>query len=416
MKKRHSFAKGVVTGVLSTTCVFLLLAAVGLFVLQGSISIGTAGVSNGNTQDILTRSVRSKITELSSLIQQNYYQDVDTEKLTEGIYKGMFESLDDPYSAYYTPDEYEDMMIAAGAQYYGIGAVLQQEKKTMRVSIRKVYEGTPAEEVGLKADDIIIKVEDIDAQSMELSQLVTHIRGKEGSSVHLVINRDGEEEQLEFDVERRKVDIPTVDSRMLQNGIGLVVISEFGQSTAKDFKGAVKDLQAKGMEKMIVDLRDNPGGMLDSVTEILDAILPEGLIVYTEDKYGNRQEIKSDAEHYLDLPMAVLINGNSASSSEIFAGAIRDYEYGTLIGTVSFGKGIVQSVRPLLDQSAVKLTTARYFTPKGENIHGTGIKPDIKLKYHYSGEKDAEYDYMKDNQVRKAMKVLSKQSQLAKIK
>ena len=408
MNKRHSFAKGVVTGILSATFLFLILAALGLFFLQGSISIGAGSSSSGKAENVLTRSVRSKITELSDLIQKGYYEDVDTEALVEGIYKGMFESLGDPYSAYYTPEEYEDMMIAAGAQYYGIGAVLQQNAKTMQVHIVKTYEGTPAQEAGLKADDIIVKVEDINARSMELSQLVTHIRGKEGSSVHLIIDRDGEKEQLEFDVERRKVDIPTVDSRMLSDQIGMIEIAEFGEATAKDFKKAVKELQASGMEKMIVDLRDNPGGMLDSVTEILDAILPEGLIVYTEDKYGNRQEIRSDAENYLDLPMAVLINGNSASSSEIFAGAIRDHNYGTLIGTTTFGKGIVQSVRPLQDKSAVKLTTAKYFTPKGENIHGTGIEPDIQLKYHYTGQKDEEYDYMKDNQVRKAMKELNK--------
>lgn len=408
MNKRHSFAKGVVTGVLSATFVFLILAALGLFLLQGSISIGAGSSGSGKAENVLTRSVRSKITELSDLIQKGYYEDVDTEVLVEGIYKGMFESLGDPYSAYYTPEEYEDMMIAAGAQYYGIGAVLQQDAKTMQVHIVKTYDGTPAQEAGLKADDIVVKVEDINARSMELSQLVTHIRGKEGSSVHLTIDRDGEKEQLEFDVERRKVDIPTVDIRMLSDQIGMIEIAEFGEATAKDFKKAVKELQALGMEKMIVDLRDNPGGMLDSVTEILDAILPEGLIVYTEDKYGNRQEIRSDAENYLDLPMAVLINGNSASSSEIFAGAIRDYHYGTLIGTTTFGKGIVQSVRPLQDKSAVKLTTAKYYTPNGENIHGTGIDPDIKLKYRYTGEKDAEYDYRKDNQVRKAMKVLNK--------
>ena len=255
---------------------------------------------------------------------------------------------------------------------------------------------------------MIVKVEDINARSMELSQLVTHIRGQEGSTVHLVVMREGEKEQLEFDVERRKVDIPTIASRMLsdQDQIGMIEISEFGEATAKDFKKALKDLQAQGMKKLIVDLRDNPGGMLDTVTEILDEILPEGLIVYTEDKYGSRQEIESDAERYLDLPMAVLINGNSASSSEIFAGAIRDHDYGTLIGTTTFGKGIVQSVRPLPDKSAVKLTTAKYFTPKGENIHGTGIEPDIKLKYKYTGKEGEEYDYRKDNQVRRAMKEL----------
>ncbi len=407
MNKRHSFAKGVVTGILSATCLFLVLAAAGLFLLQGSFSIG-AGGSGGDTQNVLTRSVRNKITELSDLIQKGYYQDVDTKAMVEGIYKGMFESLDDPYSAYYTPEEYEDMMIAAGAQYYGIGAVLQQNTKSMQVHIVKIYDGTPAQEAGLKAEDVIVKVEDINARSMELSQLVTHIRGQEGSTVHLVVMREGEKEQLEFDVERRKVDIPTIASRMLsdQDQIGMIEISEFGEATAKDFKKALKDLQAQGMKKLIVDLRDNPGGMLDTVTEILDEILPEGLIVYTEDKYGSRQEIESDAERYLDLPMAVLINGNSASSSEIFAGAIRDHDYGTLIGTTTFGKGIVQSVRPLPDKSAVKLTTAKYFTPKGENIHGTGIEPDIKLKYKYTGKEGEEYDYRKDNQVRRAMKEL----------
>lgn len=408
MNKRHSFAKGVVTGILSASFLFLVLVGVGLFYLQGTVSIGGGGSGSGKAENILTRSVRSKITELSDLIQKGYYQDVDTKALEEGIYKGMFESLDDPYSAYYTPEEYEDMMIAAGAQYYGIGAVLQQNTKTMQVHIVKIYDGTPAQEAGLKADDVIVKVEEINARSMELSQLVTHIRGKEGSSVHLVVSREGEKEQLEFDVERRKVDIPTVASRMLSDQIGMVEISEFGEATAKDFKKAIRELKAEGMEKMIVDLRDNPGGMLDSVTEILDEILPEGLIVYTEDKYGTRQEIKSDAQHYLDMPMAVLINGNSASSSEIFAGAIRDYDYGTLIGTVTFGKGIVQSVRPLPDKSAVKLTTAKYFTPKGENIHGTGIEPDINIKYKYTGKKDKEYDYLKDNQVRRAMKELRK--------
>ena len=160
------------------------------------------------------------------------------------------------------------------------------------------------------------------------------------------------------------------------------------------------------MKKLIVDLRDNPGGMLDSVSEILDYILPEGLLVYTEDKQGNRQEERSDAEHYLDYPMAVLINGNSASCSEIFAGAIRDYDYGTLIGTTTYGKGVVQTVRSLPDNSAIKLTTAKYFTPKGENIHGTGIDPDIELEFKYSGKADEAYDYTKDNQIQRAVKVL----------
>lgn len=402
IQKEDRFAKGVVTGVLSAVCFFLVLGAGAAFWLQGYISAGSTAGQNTQTS-IINNSVRAKVNELTSIIQTSYYEDVDTQDLTEGIYKGLFDSLNDPYSAYYTEEEYEEMMISASAQYYGIGAVLQQDKNTMQVRIIKVYDETPAQKAGLKAGDTIIKVEDIDARSMELSELVTHIRGEEDSKVHLIISREGESVYLDFDVKRDKVDVPTVDGQMLEGNIGYIIIAEFGKATAADFEKKVEELQAQGMEKMIVDLRDNPGGMMDSVTEILDYILPEGLIVYTEDKYGSRQEVKSDAERYLDLPMAVLINGNSASCSEIFAGAIRDYDYGTLIGTTTFGKGVVQNVRPLSDKSAIKLTTAKYFTPKGENIHGTGIKPDHELQYRYSGEEDEEYDYMKDNQIRKAM-------------
>ena len=406
LKSDHQFSKGVLTGVVSTICVFTLLAAAALFWLHGRISPG-GGSYEGVSANIVDGSVKTKVNDLAALIKACYYEDVEEEDLTEGLYKGLFASLGDPYSAYYTEEEYEEMMISASAQYNGIGAVLQQDPKTMRVKIVKIYDHTPAKEAGLKAGDTIIMVEDIDARSMELSELVTHIRGRENSSVRLIVSREGEFEEQVFDVKRAQVDVPTVEAMMMTDDTGLIVIHEFGKATAKDFKAAVERLQTEGMEKMIVDLRDNPGGMLDSVTEVLDYILPEGLMVYVEDKYGNRQEETSAANH-LDLPMAVLINGNSASCSEIFAGAIRDYEYGVLIGTTTFGKGVVQTVRPLADNSAVKLTTAKYFTPKGENIHGTGIDPDIELKYKYTGKTDAgaSYDYTKDNQVRRAVKEL----------
>ncbi len=410
MKSDHRFSKGFLAGVLCMACVMLLLAAAAIFWLHGWISPGGSISYEGVSANIVDGSVRAKINDLTALIKAYYYEDVDEEDLTEGLYKGLFASLEDPYSAYYTEEEYEEMMISASAQYNGIGAVLQQDPETMRVKIVKVYEGTPAEKAGLKSEDTVIMVEDIDARSMELSELVTHIRGKENSKVRLVISREGAFSERVFRVKRAQVDVPTVEQMMLEDTIGLIVINEFGKATGADFKAAVESLQAEGMEKMIVDLRDNPGGMLESVTEVMDYILPEGLIVYIEDKYGNRQEEKSDAEHYLDLPMAVLINGNSASCSEIFAGAIRDYDYGILIGTTTFGKGVVQTVRPLADNSAIKLTTAKYFTPKGENIHGTGIAPDIELKYKYSGtiEVGASYDYTKDNQVKRAVKELKK--------
>lgn len=404
----HRFAQGLVLGIVSTLCVATLAAAAVLFWLHGRFSTG--GSYEGVSANIVDTSVRSKINDLTALIKAYYYEDVDEEVLAEGLYKGLFASLGDPYSAYYTEEEYEEMMISASAQYEGIGAVLQQNADTMKVKIVKVYDDTPAQAAGLQSGDQVIQVEQIDARSMELSELVTHIRGKENSKVRLLITREGEFQEQEFQVKRAKVDVPTVEGSMLQDEIGLIVVHEFGTATADSFIETVEDLQKQGMQKMIVDLRDNPGGMLSSVVEVLDYILPEGLIVYTEDKYGNRQEETSDAEHYLDLPMAVLINGNSASCSEIFAGAIRDYDYGTLIGTTTYGKGVVQTVRPLADNSAIKLTTAKYFTPKGENIHGTGIEPDIELQYKYTGKRDADtpYDYTKDNQVRRAVKELTR--------
>ncbi len=408
-KEGHPFAKGVVTGLLSAVFFLLISIAVWIFWLNGRISTGSAMGGAGGSANIIDNSVRAKVNELAGVINEYYYEDVDEEDLTDGLYKGLFASLGDPYSAYYTKEEYEEMMISASAQYYGIGAVLQQDKDTMQVQIKKIYDDTPAMEAGLEEGDIVVSVEDIDARSMELSELVTHIRGEENSRVHIVILRQGEEEEREYDVRRGKVDVPTVDSRILEDEVGYIIIAEFGEATAEDFKQHVEKLEKRGMKKLVVDLRDNPGGMMSSVSEILDYILPEGVIVYTEDKYGNRQELKSDAEHCLNLPMAVLINGNSASCSEIFAGAIRDYDYGTLIGTTTYGKGVVQTVRPLTDQSAIKLTTARYFTPKGENIHGTGIDPDIELKYKYTGKRSGEYDYTKDNQVRRAVSILKEQ-------
>ena len=209
-------------------------------------------------------------------------------------------------------------------------------------------------------------------------------------------------------MERRPITVPTVESQMLEGNVGLIQITEFSTSTPEQFDEAIQELQAQGMESMIIDLRDNPGGVLQSVCAMLDQILPEGLVVYTEDKYGNRSDYESDAS-CLDIPMAVLINGNSASASEIFAGAIKDYSYGTLIGTTSFGKGIVQTIVPLDDGSAVKVTMAKYFTPKGNYIHEVGIEPDIELEYEYQNEEDEVYDPMHDNQVLKALEVLGKE-------
>lgn len=401
--KKHGFLKGMIAGTLGT----VVILGAGLFSYEKITDTWAyfLPADSSESGSVMTASTISKIDTLTDYIHEYYYEDVADEDLEDGLYSGIMESMGDNYTDYYTAEEYANLQISATQNYYGIGAGLLQDEETMAVTITKVYEGTPAEEAGLKNGDIIISVDDIQADSMDVSELVTYIRGEEGTTVHLEILRG--EETLSFDVERANVDLPTVSSKMLDNSIAYIRITEFGAGTAAQFEEAVAQLQDEGMQSMIVDVRDNPGGMVTSVVQILDDILPAGILVYTEDKYGQRNEFNSSADTQMTYPMAVLINGNSASASEIFAGAIRDYEYGTLIGTTSFGKGIVQTIFPLEDGDAIKLTTSKYYTPSGENIHGTGIAPDIELEYEYSGDAQAEeYDELSDNQVLKAMEVL----------
>ncbi|NBI84969.1 S41 family peptidase [Lachnospiraceae bacterium] len=400
-KSGNNFAKGVATGVFGT----LIVGFVAVMIFTTVTGAG----SSMKRPSLLSDKVVGKIGELVELINYYFYEDTDEEEMANGLYAGLLASLDDRYTEYYTVQQHADLQIAATQNYYGIGAKLKQDADSMVVTIDHIYEGSPAEEAGLKDKDVVIKVEEIEAVSMELPDLVTHIRGEEGTTVHLQIMREGEKDYLEFDVMRANIDLPTVEHKMLDGNIGYIRILEFGAPTIKQFDGAVKELESQGMQAMLLDVRDNPGGMITAVNGILDEMLPEGTMVYTQDKYGKRQVYTSDDEKQMDYPTVVLINGNSASASEILAGAIRDFEYGTLIGTKTFGKGVVQSIIPLEDGDAIKLTTAKYFTPKGENIHGTGIAPDIELQFEYQGDLEGEYDEMQDNQVLKGIEVLKKE-------
>lgn len=358
---------------------------------------------------ILDEEAITKINELSAYTKVYYYNDMNREDMQDSMYEGLIKGLGDPYSVYYNEEDYTELQLDTTGQYYGIGAGLSQNIDTMVVTVTKVYKGTPSEEAGLKNDDIIISVEDIDATSMEVSELVKHIRGEEGTTVHLEIYRPTTEEYLSFDVMRADITLPSVDYAMLENNIGYIIIDSFETDTAHQFELAVEDLMTQGMQAVIFDVRYNPGGMVSSVVDILDKILPEGLLVYIEDKIGNRQDYTSDNTEYMDIPIAVLINEDSASASEIFAGAIKDFEYGTLIGTTTFGKGIVQTIFPLQDGDAIKLTTAKYFTPNGNYIHEVGIKPDIELEYEYLDPEGEEYERQYDNQILKAIEVLEEE-------
>lgn len=396
-KSRKSFRTGLFYGIVLGIGIIFLLQYANTYVAMKK-GTATAAVSN--------RETINKLEQLATIVDRYYYDSVESQQLQEGIYSGFMDSLGDVYSQYYNPEEYQSLVTSTTGSYYGVGAVLTQDQETMQVTILHVYPGSPAAEAGICDGDILKKVEEVSAESEDLSELVKKIKGEEGTKVHMTVQREGVEELLEFEVERRKVQVPTVDYQMLEDKVGYIQITEFSDLTPGQFESAVSELNVQGMTAMIVDVRDNPGGVLDAVSEVLDQILPEGLMVYTQDKYGNRKEYRSSGDTFMDIPLVVLTNENSASASEIFAGAIKDYEYGTLIGTKTFGKGIVQQILSLEDGSAVKVTMAKYFTPKGNYIHEKGIEPDIELKYEYLGEDDTEYTLMYDNQILKALEVL----------
>ncbi len=404
-KKKSGFGSGMIAGILLTLVVVLGGTKLFCALSDSSLIIGSSNVLVTAGTDILDEDTVSKIGELASYINLYYYEEYDASELQESLYKGLLDGLGDAYSVYYTQEEYESLQISTSGSYYGIGAGLSQDSETMEVTIVTVYAGTPAEEAGLLEGDQILYVNDIEATSVDLNDLVSEIRGEEGTTVYIQVYRASTDETLDFDVERRDVELPSVSSELLDGNVGYIEISEFQSNTATQFKEALDELQEAGMEALIVDLRDNPGGVLTAVVDVLDYLLPEGTVVYVQDKYGNRKDYTSDAD-CLEIPLVVLINENSASASEIFAGAIKDYEWGTLIGTTTFGKGIVQTIYSLSDGDAVKLTTAKYYTPNGNYIHGVGIDPDIELEYEYTGEDDT-YDMQYDNQIQKALEVLS---------
>ena len=391
-RKHHSFRKGLICGVLISVLTVSVCGCGAAWMLG---HLGLAALTSGGNAEEQAK-ISTKMQELQSYIDRFYLFDYDEENVESGIYKGMMAGLGDVYTNYYTPEEYASFMESSNGSYSGIGAMLSQDYNTGIITVVKVFEGSPAAEAGVQSDDILYKVKGEEVTGMDLNLVVSDLKGEEGTDVEASFMRGTD--VLDLTLTRRSIEVPTVEYRLITDKIGYISISEFDDVTDDQFIAALDDLNSQGMENLIIDLRDNGGGLVDVTCDILDQLLPEGLIVYTEDKDGNREEETSDAEHYFPGKMAVLVNGNSASASEIFAGAIKDYGVGTLIGTQTFGKGIVQSLFPLSDGSAIKVTVSRYYTPAGNNIHEVGITPDIIL------EKDTESE--EDNQLQKAIDVL----------
>ena len=359
------------------------------------------------TLDMNLSQVKKKAGEIEELINAYYLDEIDGQKVEDTMYTGMVAGLEDPYSVYYSKEELESMEESISGAYSGIGATLTQDPDTGELSVVSCFDGTPAQEAGLQPGDVITGWNGNSVEGMELSELVSKIKTDPEEQLTLEIERDGE--TLEVELTRREVQIPTVEYEMLDDQIGYIRLVEFDEVTADQFKEALEDLENQNMKKLIIDVRNNPGGVLQVVCDMLDQLLPEGLIVYTEDKNGNRKEYTSDEEHQFTKPLAVLANENSASASEIFAGAIQDYGIGTIVGTTTFGKGIVQRTFYLSDGTGVKLTVAKYYTPKGHDIHKKGITPDVEIELDEELKNQSSISHEEDNQLQKAIEVLQEE-------
>ncbi len=402
MKDKKQFVKGLAVGFVVT----LALVEVLLFGQNVLSDIDDRNREESGTLNLTSSSVEGKLDEIQTLMETYYLEDIDTEQVEDFLYKGAVAGLGDIYAAYYTEEEYQSMIDSTNGSYYGIGVEISQNMTTGIITISRVFEGSPAEEAGLLPGDVIYMIGDTEVTGEDLNKVVSLIKGEEFTTTTVTVAREGEKDYLEVEVERRTIEVPTVESEMLDGNIGYIAITSFDDVTTEQFLTALDTLESQGMEKLIVDLRNNGGGLVSSVCAILDRLLPEGLIVYTEDKYGNREEEYSDAENYFDKPLAVLVNGNSASASEIFAGAIKDYGIGTLVGTTTYGKGIVQKIYPLSDGTAVKLTVSKYYTPNGNNIHGIGIEPDVIVELDESLENQVTVSKEEDNQLQAAIEAL----------
>ncbi len=378
--------------------------ALAMLLIMGVASCNVNLKNGGKETQALGSETEKKLKVLEELIEQSYLGEVDEKELQSGIYEGYISGLEDPYSVYYDEKATKSLMESTSGEYDGVGAVMTQNRETGIITFSQVYENSPAEKAGIKDGDILYKVEGKDISGRDLAEVVGDIKGERGTEVSLTVLRGNDAKEMTFTAVRETIEYPTVSSKMLKDNLGYLRILEFDDVTYEQYKEAFEELEEQGMQGLIVDLRSNPGGGLGTVCDILDEILPEGLIVYMEDKSGKKQEAASDEEHKLEIPLTVLVNENSASASEIFAGAIQDYGLGKIVGKKTYGKGVVQQIFDLKDGTCVKLTISEYFTPKGRSINEKGIVPDVEVAYE-ADEKNPEAD----NQLDKAVEVLKEE-------
>lgn len=412
---KNKFVTGIITG---AACA--LIAATLLFVVYFAglpTNEAEASERNGKENAMLMEepeaegvfsvsddTMLEKMEYIKNMIQQYSLYGATDEEMLEGIYRGLLWSIDDAYAAYYTVDEMKALMESSSGYYCGVGVMVSQNVYTGIITVVKPFKDGPAYSAGMRKEDILIRVEDEEVTGVDLNEVVAKIKGEEGTTVRLTVLRG--EEEIEMEVTRAWIEVPTIEHEMLENKIGYISVSEFDQVTVEQFNQAIASLEQQNMEGLVIDLRDNPGGLVDSAVAMLDRILPKGLVVYTEDKNGNRDEEHAVDKLELKVPLVVLMNHNSASASEIFAGAVQDYNKGTIVGTQSYGKGIVQIVAYVNDGSGIKFTVSQYFTPNGNAVHEVGITPDVVVELDEELKTLSEIPKDKDNQLQEAIRVL----------
>lgn len=359
----------------------------------------------------VSRETIKKFNEARSILQNSYYENTDTNKLVEGAITGMADSLKDPYTVYYNKEQmkwFMDMQKTTENEYVGVGLPIMLDKNGI-ITVLEPFDDSPAKAAGIKQGDKILKIDGKDITGIKDEALVASmIKGQENTETVLTILRQSESSTIDVRVIRKKITAKlNIRSEMLENNIAYIKLKMFDENISKNFINQLDKLVDEGAKSLIIDVRDNPGGLYNEVVSLADRILPEGTIVYTEDRQGKKEVKKSDAKE-LDMPIVVLTNGNSASASEILAGAIKDFRKGELIGTKTFGKGLVQSTYGFDDGTGLKVTIARYFTPSGVCIHGEGIKPDIEVELDdkYKNTSVSAIPTEDDIQLKKAIEVL----------
>lgn len=402
--KRKSYLSGFLCGIAFTLCVgtFLIVGdRNGWFDWAYQTSTGSEKITNAERRQVL-----SKLSLLEQYIDKYYLNDLTAEDYENGLFKGLFASLDDKYAAYYSKEEYESISESNAGKYVGIGCSISYDAETGTFTLLQPYEEGPADKAGIKSGDVLVSVDGESVEGLDLNEVVSMVKGEDGTDVTLMVLRESSEEPVELVATRQELETKTVTYSMLEDQIGYLAIAGFKESTKEQFATALEELQNQNMKGLILDVRDNGGGSLSTVVEIVDKLLPEGLIVYTRDKHDKGEEYNSTDEEQLELPMVLLVNENSASASEVLAGALKDHKAATLVGTKTFGKGIVQSIFDLQDGSAIKLTTSKYYTPNGYNIHEVGIEPDIVVKMSEEYSKKDEPTMEDDNQLQAAIRCM----------